>query len=148
MPQGTLHGHHITTGCDQPGGVEVAQVVQGEALDASPLAGLRASDHPLSYAQVAAGECHRRIAKRRIPEFTTGYLVAQHRQQPIGQEDGSPAAVLRCPDFAMLDLAGDLERAPPEIDITHLDCSGLAQTQPSEGTQSQECAEGLVRSLQ
>jgi hypothetical protein len=43
----------------------------------------------------------------------------------------------------MLDLAGDLERAPPEIDITHLDCSGLAQTQPSEGTQSQECAEGM-----
>jgi len=88
MTEGSLHRHHVTPGCYQAARVEVPEIVQPEALEASALAGhpppvmhgvrqgrviVLTGEHP------AAGVVVVRVRRR--------HVLREHRDERRGQED-------------------------------------------------------------
>jgi hypothetical protein len=144
VPEGPLHGDDVAAGGDEPGGVEVPEVVQSTRRDA----GGRDGDAPA----IADSVLVRGLSRFSGEEPSTtraerGDVRRQDVDKPRGQEDDPLAAVLGRPQLdpasaASLPLAGDGECASQEVDVPNLQSGGLAKPETGEGADRYERAKG------
>ena len=124
VAEGTLDGYDVAPGRDEPGGVEVSEVVE---LDAGQPGVAQRLAPP-----VADGVLVRWVVAlpREEPPVLAGGamgcdVLGEHVDQAVSEVDDALRAVLRRPyvdrpTVDALHLAGDLERPAEEVDVAEL----------------------------
>src|SRR4051812_36667578 len=149
VPEGPLDGHDVAARGDQPGCVEVPEVVQPEALQSAGPGRLA----PL----VADGVLVRRRPVRRPEEPAVRVLVldvvldvpGEQLEQWVGEGDGPLRAVLGRAELdgaagTPLHLPADREPAAEEVDVVYLHRGGLAEAEAGEGAERDEGREPFL----
>ncbi len=153
MTERALHCDPVAAGVDQPGRVEVPEVVQADTGQPGRDLGLAPP--------VADGVLVRRVTGLALEHPAIGQpaagvpldVLAEQRHQVIGQVHHTFRSVLGRLDLDLpiagtLDLSSHGQPAAQEVDVGEFERSGLAESKTGERADGDEGAEGVVSGVQ